>query len=162
MEELNDLCSSDDLSLTALCEKVSQLSTSDVSQEVYNDHPFLHTLCSMNKYVTLEMVRYILDSFPGMVTWEMVASDNNNISATSYALHCACYNEYCPDSVIDLLLKDYPPALEHLSKLNNGVLGWNVKGLPLHYYLARTSNIDIKIVNYISINFNLFNRIQSR
>ena len=44
MEELNNLCDqwhdSDELSLTTLREKISELSTGDVTQETYNKHPF--------------------------------------------------------------------------------------------------------------------------
>ena len=53
--------SSDDLSLSALREKISQLSTGDVTQETYNKHPFLHYIRLKKKNVTLEMVKLILD-----------------------------------------------------------------------------------------------------
>jgi len=52
MEELDNFCLTDYLSLTSLREKISQLSTDDITQETYNKHPFLHTLC-MTGEVTL-------------------------------------------------------------------------------------------------------------
>ena len=60
MEALNELCKSDNLSLTALREKISNLSilAGDITQETYdyNEHPFLHSLCiNWNVTVTLEM-----------------------------------------------------------------------------------------------------------
>jgi len=55
---------------------------------------------------------------------------------------------------VELLLKEYPPAVEHLSKVKGGILdGFGVcsclKGLPLHYYVSRTSKIDIDTVELL-------------
>jgi len=117
---------SDDLSLTALREKISQLSTGDVTQETYKQHPFLHQLCLKKKNVTLKMVKLILDSFPSVASWETDIFHTyhryGDIKTVSYALHCACFNKHCPDSVIELLLKEYPPAVEHLSKVKGEFL----------------------------------------
>ena len=55
------------LSLSDLREKISQLSTGDITQEIYNDHPFLHYICH-NTNVTLQMAECILDSFPGIAS----------------------------------------------------------------------------------------------
>ena len=103
MEELDEYCRSDKLLLTVLREKISQLSTTDITQDAYNKHPFLHSICE-NSYVTLEMVECILHSFPGVAA---VRTDGD----FSYALHCACYNSDCPNEVIQFLVKQYPLAL---------------------------------------------------
>ena len=55
------------------------------------------------------------------------------VKTTSYALHCACYNECCPSTVIVLLLKAYRSAAEWLSLVEDGINECSVKGLPLHY-----------------------------
>jgi len=76
----------------------------------------------------------------------------------AYALHFACYNEHCPDSVIELLMKFYPDALEHTSFLKEGVGlphisdDWDetcAAGIPLHYYLSRASNVNIDTVKIL-------------
>ena len=155
MEELDKFCLTGDLSLTSLREKISQLSTDDITQETYNEHPFLHTLC-MNFEVTLELVECILDSFPGAVTWQSNSfhfeddEDLDFVPTTSHALHCACYNDECPDSVIELLLERYPSALEQLCLVEDGVYGeYYIRGLPLHYYLSRPVNVDLDIVKVL-------------
>ena len=155
MEELDNFCLTDDiLSLTALREKISQLSIlpGDVTQETYNKHPFLHSIC-INENVTLEIVEYILHSFPGVASWQTDSFDDSNINdnkTASYALHCACYNKHCPSSVIKLLFKEYATAANMLSNVFGGVHDWDCKGLPLHYYLARDSNVDIDVVKLLT------------
>jgi len=155
MEELDKFCLTGDLSLTSLREKISQLSAGEVTQEAYNKHPFLHTLC-MNWEVTLELVECILDSFPDAITWQSNSfhfeddEDLDFVPTTSYALHCACYNDECPSSVIELLLKRYTAATRWLSVVEDGAYGdYPVKALPLHYYLSRPVNIDIDIVKLL-------------
>ena len=87
--------SSDGLSLSALREKISQLSTGDVTQETYNKHPFLHYLCMNYENVRLKTVKLILDSFPGVASWgtDIFHHYRRDIKTVSYALHCACYND---------------------------------------------------------------------
>jgi len=147
MEDFDDLCVSLDLSLPLLREEISQLSVGDITQAVYNKHPFLHEICK-NKNVTLEMVEYVLGVFPGVASWKTDALDYKK-RTEAYPLHYACWNEHCPDSVIKLLLEQYAAAINQLSIVETGVLAGNVKGLPLHYYMARTSNIDIDIVKLL-------------
>jgi len=95
------------------------------------------------------MVECILDSYPGIASWKTDKYDYNERNTTVYALHCACYNEHCPSSVIIRLYKEYTAAIDCLSIIFNGVHDWGATGLPLHYYLARTSNIDIDIVKML-------------
>ena len=151
MEELYNLCTSDNISLTSLRDKISQLSIGNVTQEVYNKHPFLHSICmNWNFTFTLEIVECILDSFPGAVSWQTDKYDYNRSTATTLCvLHCACYNMHCPGSVIKLLLEEYKAAAKCLATVEHGVQDWNVVGLPLHYYLTRKSNIDIDIVKML-------------
>jgi len=146
MEDLNEWCDSDELSLTTLREsEISQLSTNDVTQETYNENPLLHMIC-LNKNVTLEMIEYILDLFPGVASYQTDLFDDNmseSIKTTSYALHCACYNKHCPSSVIRLLYEEFEEATKWMAMVGDGVRHCDVKGLPLHYYLGRTNNIHL-------------------
>jgi len=148
IKELNDLCGSDSLSLTALREKISQLpadSDIDDAYDAYDENPFLHTMC-LNKNVTLDMVECIIDSFPGVASWQTVSYHDGT---PLYALHCACHNEHCPGSVIELLLKEYTSPIKVISMVKSEQHKWGVKGLPHHHYLARASNIDINIVKLL-------------
>jgi len=144
-EELEDICGSSDVSFTEFREKI--LAGDADTEDVYNDHPILHLIC-MYDFVTLEMVKYVLDMFPGMASWktdfffDWDSWEGEGVEIKSHALHCACYNEHCPSSVIELLLKEFVSASNFLSKLYIGVHECS-KGLPLHYYLARYSNVDI-------------------
>ena len=98
------------------------------------------------------MVECILDSFPGVSSWQTDAFDNDRSTTrtiTSCVLHCACYNKDCPGSVIKLLLGEYKAAAKCLATIGHGVHDWGVKGLPLHYYLTRISNIDVDIVKLL-------------
>jgi len=106
----------------------------------------------MNKNVTLEIVEYILVIFHSMVSLKTDAFDGGSdeweeegpyVKTTSYALHCACYNQCCPSAVIILLLKKYRSAAKWLSLVEDGINTYYVKGLPLHYYLSRNKNVDI-------------------
>lgn len=160
IKELNDLCGSDSLSLTALHEKISQLPTTgniDDAYDAYDENPFLHTMC-LNKNVTLDMVKYVLEKgrgLPDLISWDSHVVDNErsnnaNDEFGAYLLHCACYNKHCPGSVIEFLLEENASPIRIASKVNYGVLDRGVKGLPLHYYLARASNIDIEIVRLLA------------
>jgi hypothetical protein len=82
IKELNELCSSVDLSLSALQEKIGILDESDIqkissvlytelcvwrlsssSESLYEDYPLLHTVCR-NRNVTVEIMKYLMDTFP--------------------------------------------------------------------------------------------------
>ena len=148
MEELNNLCGSDSLSLTALREKVSQLPSAGDIEEAYGEYPYLHSIC-MNKNVTLDMVKYVLDKLPDLISWDTHAFDDK-FAFGAYALHCACHNEHCPSSVIVLILKEHTsPPVAKISKIKSKLHKWGVMGLPLHHYLSRTCNIDIDIVKIL-------------
>ena len=150
IEELCGFCASDELSLVSLREKMSLVSTSDVrmAYEKY-ECPFFHDVC-LNKNVTLEIIQYLLDLFPilSQLSTKLICRDSDT---TSYALHCACYNENCPNEVIKLLINKNPGALETLCYVWDGVHvdslcdDDDIEGSPLHYYLAR-KNVDIGTV----------------
>ena len=169
LKDLNEFCASDDVSLNTLKEKVEGYFLAHLNSEVryviqpfdideYQQHPFLHTMC-MNKNVTLELVQYILDTVPRAAKTSThvfcpETEREDDESNKAYALHCACYNPSCPTSVIELLLESYPSALEQLCLIEDGVNSGRydsiyVRGLPLHYYLSRTSNVDIDTVKML-------------
>ena len=149
--ELYDLCKSDDLSLDALQEKISLLGRHIIRKACDEECPFLflffHQAC-WNKRITLDIINYLLTMFPRAGNAFIRAEDYAYHGTKASALHYSCYNEYCPDSVIELLVKKHP----ELSKAN-GVFWINnnnrVEGLPLHCYLMRNSNIDIETVEIL-------------
>jgi len=165
LKELYELCSSDNLSLTALQQKVELLDESDIqniSRVLYieedrdeDDYPLLHRAC-MNKNVTLEIVKYLVDTFPNSEgkwsTFKFCPIDDDIITE-AYPIHCACLNENCPTSVIEYFMDKFPSTLEHLCIVNQGIQpdypDLYISGLPLHYYLTRTSNIDIDTVKML-------------
>jgi len=167
-EALFDLCTSDELSITALHETINNPGLSanyknsfNRSYDTYNRDKtlsVLHHAC-YNKNVTLEIIEFLLNNgvkcFPDaaqVLSTEFLTrqGDETSISET-YPLHVACSNEHCPNDVIRLLIELYPPACEHLSDINGGVHydAYQAAGLPLHYYLARNRNVDINTVKLL-------------
>jgi len=169
LKDLNEFCASDDLSLNTLKEKVEGYFLAHLNSEVryviqpfdideYQHHPFLHTIC-MNKNVTFELVQYILDAVSRAAETSThvfcpETEREDDESNKAYALHCACYNPNCPTSIIELLLETNPSALEQLCLIKDGVNSGRyddiyVRGIPLHYYLSRKSNVDIDTVKML-------------
>ena len=158
MEELR--ASTNDESLTVLRDKIKRLNPCDVGAvRELNKHPFFHEAC-LNKNVTLDVIEYLLDEFPGI---ERVMSlidyhdrDDPAFSA-GYPLHLCCYNMHCPSSVIELLLKKFPDALSHYATVQFFDDRFNSFGnraeyyyvCPLQYYLGRLDNIDIDTVRLL-------------
>jgi len=143
MKELDEICKYD-LSMTTLRENVSNMSADDIDPNYYDRYPFLISMC-MNVDVTLEMVEYIIKLFPEIVAWGSWGAES--------ALHCACSNDSCPDSVIELLVKEFPEATRELSSiLESGIYYDNGRsigmGLPIHYYLMR-DKVDVRIVKLL-------------
>jgi len=161
VKELDELCASDNLSLSALQQIIDILDESDIQNisrvlykeemaETYEyEYKFLHKAC-MNKKVTLDIVKYLMDTFPDPKgEWAANKFCPANYDTKAYPIHCACSNKNCPTSVIEYLMDKFPSTLQHLCAIRGGVYethDWDVKGLPLHYYLAWNSNIDIDIV----------------
>jgi len=158
LEELCKYCSSDELTLPGLQEKMKKLDQFPLHdvQEVYALRPFLHHLC-LSKMVSMEIVEYILDKYPEAATVESgepgyVGSIETMIMNT-FPLHLACYNQYCPSSIIKLLLERCPAAFRHHVQIGNvfrcEYYSEAQEGLPLHYYVARKTNVDIDIVKML-------------
>jgi len=181
--ELCQVCESDDISVDTLREKIQELCYSSGCEDntrssplgilrhkikhlnpcdskalrELNVHPFFHKAC-LNKNVTLEVVRYLLDEFPGIekVMWCYHGDEiyfHEDVSA-GHPLHLCCYNQYCPTSVIELMIKIYPSALSHYSSIqfvDNFDIDYSeyYKICPLMYYLTRTSNLDIDVVKML-------------
>ena len=151
IKRFEDFCSSDDLSINELRRRIESISSNDLTYST-----FLHRAC-MNKNVTLEIVEYLIDLYPSAVHSTFRIPDNEIESA--YPLHLACWNEDCPNEVIQLLLKkagncqlsfmcytifDYGDTDIHE--------GDSFGGLPLHFYLSRTTNVDLDIVKQLVSN----------
>ena len=79
--------------------------------------------------------------YEGEEEWE---DEEPYVKTTSDALHCACYNQRCPNTIVELLLKEYQSAAEWLSLVEEGVNG-SIKGLPLHYYLEQNYNLGTRV-----------------
>jgi len=167
IKEFNELCSSVDLSLSALQEKIGILDESDIEkisrvlytelpESLYDDYPILHTVCR-NRNVTVEIMKYLMDTFPNpngeWSSCKFRPKHAVNYETKAYLLNIACHSENCPSDVIMFLVEHYPPALKHLCLIDEGIYQHEydandsyIEGLPIHYYLARLSNIDIDIV----------------
>ena len=135
-----ELCVSDKLSITSLQKTINRPGLIPINNHQETLFAF-HHVCH-NKNVTMEIIELLLEHFPDsarVLCSEFATSvlKHKSISKT-YPLHIACCNENCPSDVIRFLVEQYPSALGHLSN--------EVAGLPLHYYLARNSNVDINTV----------------
>ena len=161
LDELCDYCISDELTLSTLQEKVKSFVVKFPLHQIrYQNFPLLHIAC-LSKRVTLDIVEYMLAAFPGVVRTESEDESAYDIDGDSvdtykkFPLHCACYNQYCPSSIISLLIERYPNALEHFAPcgylFNVSVYDEhdNIEGLPLHYYVARETNVDIDTIKML-------------
>jgi len=84
--ELEDFCSSEDLSLNELQRMTRDISPGDLA------HSFaLHRVC-MNEKVTLEVVEYLLHLNPLPIN----SCEETEDGEQPYPLHLACYNKDCP------------------------------------------------------------------
>ena len=155
LKSLIDLCASNSLSLNALKEKINFLnwnyydpsSLREMCEECPYLYVFFHLAC-LNKKITLEIINYLLEVFPEAASYHSLES-NTGAPSTHSALHCACYNEYCHSSIIELLVKKNPELCKMKGKAReeeNKV----VEGLPLYCYLIRKSNIDINTVKILA------------
>ena len=64
MEDLFNLCASDDLSLLALQKMLGSLPSSSNNNNDLHEYPFIHEACMNNKEVTFEIVDCLLQHFP--------------------------------------------------------------------------------------------------
>ena len=155
-KELEELCTSDELSIDALQKKLNQyksLIINNADQPIHNCVLF-HQAC-MNKNVSLDIIQELLVYFPNAVetlgAYCSPGVENDDLSE-AYPLHFCTYNPNCPSEVIQLLIEKYPAALQETCIVNYGVRFSGddeeeelCAGLPLHYYLSR-KKVDINTV----------------
>ena len=153
IEEFEELCSSEDLTIEKL-RRMPDIDLSAVSDDLYNSS-FLHRVC-MNEKVTLEMVKYLLDLYPQAINHRMDITNDYPEVESAYPLHLACYNKECPDEVITLLIEEGDEyILASMCYMNSNWTRSDIwveddkgaGGTPLHYYLSRTSNIKVAIIS---------------
>ena len=153
-KELEELCTSDKLSIDALQKKLNQYKSLIINNADQHHNSVLFYQACMNKNVTLDIIQELLIYFPNAVeTLGQYSSPGveNDEESKGYPLHFCTYNENCPSEVIQILIEKYPAALRESCFINNGVEFGDIdeedciKGLPLHYYLSR-KNIDINTV----------------
>ena len=157
IDHFEDFCSSDELSISEMRRMTDGIKLDDLYSS-----SFLHRVC-MNENVTLETVEYLLELYPQAINLTKDISDDCNI-VSAYPLHLACYNEECPNEVIQLLLKRLGDStaiqLTHISQMD---FDWGDTGIylmdsdeyggtPLHFYLSRTTNFDMNIVKQLVVN----------
>jgi len=137
---LNNLCASEDLSISALRDKINFIGTfigtSTIEKACNEEYPYLYRffhLACLNKCITTEIISYLLTLFPKAAMSKICAGDDNILT---YPLHRACYNENCSSSLIELLLKNFRGAIDYTIP----------RGAPLHIYLNRKTNIDIDMI----------------
>ena len=124
-----------------------------LDESMLNDPSFLHRAC-LERTVALSRIERLLEARPDAASSLSDAYCPKG-ETRAYPLHLACYNEGCPSSVIELLVRKNPEALGHLCIVEVGVRGDEVygdeyaEGLPLHYYLSRESNRDLKTVRML-------------
>ena len=157
IEKFEDFCSSDDLSIDGIMRRitdgVSFFSSNGISlASKLSDSSFFHRVC-MNKNVTLEIVNYLLDLFPSAIYRCLAIPD----VVSAYPLHLACCNKECPNEVIQLLLtRNHNYQLQYMCYMEFDWGNTNIEegdyfgGTPLHYYLSRTSNVDLNIVKELA------------
>ena len=161
-EHFEDFCSSDELSIREMRRMTDGISFSSLSSLCNSS--FLHLVC-LNDNVTLEIVEYLIDLFPVAIYIKKDISDAEVKSA--YPLHLACYNEECPNEVIQLLLKrlndSTDMSIDQLTYISHMDYDWGGTGIdimdsdeyggtPLHFYLSRTSSVNVDIVKQLSAN----------
>ena len=188
INEFEDFCSSDDLSLNEIRKMINNASKDDLDNSLMclqdaeykqHKHPiqplklqslhksnFLHRVC-MNENVTLEIVTYLLDVHPSAAhrcldILNLRINEGGNIYIlcfeSVYPMHLACYNKECPNEVIQLILqKECRNQLTHVGYMDfnwgkTGLDGGYYGGTPLHYYLSRTSNVDLDVVKQLVAN----------
>ena len=158
MNELYELCTSDNLSLGTLKEK--EFGPPSNYADCKYARLCVHQAC-INRNITLEIIQYLLlDIFPDAPK-EMSTAGTFSEESKISLLHLCCSNENCPDEIIRWLLQQFPSAINEFSFVINGenkIYGvetdiyrgnMNIQGLPIHYYLARESNVDLETVELL-------------
>lgn len=143
IKDVERLCSSDQLALAPLKEKIKIISTlsSPYSSPMLHSR-MLFNACG-NKNITVEIMECILE-----VCDVNRSYFNSELNTTLKPICMACTNNDCPTSVIELLIEKGRSALDHLSLLGNFGSIEGVQGLPLHFYLMmrEASCIDVEVI----------------
>lgn len=113
IKDLDELCASDDLSLTTLQEKLEQLPSIVIEcteyKNYYDEYPFLHSACK-NKNATLEIIQRLLDKFSQVAELYAIYG-----TSTEKGLPIHFYLSPTIDvvniDIVKVLVKAYPQAL---------------------------------------------------
>jgi ankyrin repeat protein len=154
IEDLRKFCRSDSLSMDGLLEKTKFIPRRSVKAgQIFGFTNLMHHVCA-NKNATKEMVEHLLELNPDAAgiysdVFESSYYDDTDEASCRWSLplHAACKNVNIPSSVIEGLVKMYPPALAHRATYDDGYPLRN--GAPLEIYLSRESNIDIDAVRVL-------------
>ena len=142
-------------------------------REAVDEALYLHLACA-HAGITAAVVDFLMAAFPDAArapaAWgTRLAPEEESLSqltggvVSPLPLHLACANPRCPAAVIETLLATHPAAAatvckgrwdEEFSPLTELVRGYDEvpqlsianKGLPLHYYLSRESDIELVMV----------------
>lgn len=176
-KELEEICEDEQFSLGSLQEVInrippeSQILEQHQSRKYLDDcyFDFLPRACH-NKRVTVEIIQCLVQFSPASVragTYlfspnreeQPIDAPLSEKETTSYPIHLACYNNDCPNDAVELLINEEPELMSHSCIVEDG---WSnrlmdlhgadtyYRGLPLHYYLSRTSNRDIQTIKMLA------------
>ena len=166
IKQFEKFCSSDDLSLDGILQRITDGRSNGVSLAIsLCDSSLLHRVC-MNENVTLEIVEYLVDLYPRTIHRCAIHSCldiPDEYIESAYPLHLACYNKECPNEVIQLLLRKDQERyqLHNMCRMdfdygNTGIIldedDDYYGGTPLHLYLSRTSNVNLNVVKQLVAN----------
>ena len=94
--ELEEFCSSDELSLDGLRREFREIQRSPLGSGAIRRSSILRRIC-VNEQVTLEMVKHVVDAFPVLVSMKKVYESGDGVA---YPLHDACSNHRCTTAII--------------------------------------------------------------
>jgi len=139
IKQLEDLCTSNLLSIKTLREKTNNISTTTIDTIANSDY-LLHAICK-NDNISKSIVEHMLRLCPTAVSKPIR-------DGQMYPLHLAAANPYCPSSVIKLLVKKDASILEkRVNDDDNKQV--DSKLFPLHYYILRGSNYDYGLIKFL-------------
>ena len=140
IKELEELCTSNLLSIKTLREKTNNIPQSTVDAIANSDY-LLHAICK-NDNISKSIVEHMLRLCPTGVNKPIRDGE-------MYPLHLAAANPHCPGSVIKLLVKKDASILEKRVIDDASAQVFDSNKFPLHYYILRGSNYDYGIMEYL-------------
>ena len=139
IKQLEELCTSNLLSIKTLREKTNNISPT-AADAIANSDYLLHAICK-NTNLSKSIVEHMLRLCPTAVSKPIR-------DGQMYPLHLACANPHCPSSVIKLLVKKDASILEkRVEDASKQVV--DSKLFPLHYYILRGSNYDYGVIEFL-------------